>query len=185
MADLLSATTRWSAELARFDGEEIDTAATASSRSSTGRRARSGAGWPSATRWADWLEVRAGVHTGEVERRPATTSGIAVHIGARVMSLAGAGEVLVSSTTHDLVAGSGLEFEDRGEHVLKGSRPPAGVRGRRLGARRQRDHVREVDELDGSTEGRDALVVVRDLRAGAPQLLSRREELLDALGRSG
>ena len=46
--------------------------------------------------------------------------GIAVHVGARVMSLAGAGEVFVSSTTHDLVAGSGLDFDDRGEHVLKG-----------------------------------------------------------------
>jgi len=67
------------------------------------------------------LDVRAGVHTGEVER-PAGEKprGIAVHVGARVMSLAGAGEVFVSSTTHDLVAGSGLEFEDRGEHVLKG-----------------------------------------------------------------
>ena len=67
------------------------------------------------------LDVRAGVHTGEVER-PAESKprGIAVHVGARIMSLAGAGEVFVSSTTHDLVAGSGLEFEDRGEHVLKG-----------------------------------------------------------------
>ena len=46
--------------------------------------------------------------------------GIAVHIGARVAALAGAGEVLVSSTVKDLIAGSGLEFADRGEHVLKG-----------------------------------------------------------------
>ena len=67
------------------------------------------------------LEVRAGVHTGEVERRQdAKPRGIAVHVGARVMSLAGAGEVFVSATTHDLVAGSGLEFDDRGEHELKG-----------------------------------------------------------------
>ena len=65
--------------------------------------------------------MRAGVHTGEVERGPGEKPrGIAVHLGARVMSLAGAGEVLVSSTTRDLVAGSGLEFEDRGEHELKG-----------------------------------------------------------------
>jgi class 3 adenylate cyclase len=67
------------------------------------------------------LDVRAGVHTGEVERRPSDKPrGIAVHIGSRIMSLAGGGEVLVSSTTRDLVAGSGLGFEDRGEHALKG-----------------------------------------------------------------
>ncbi len=67
------------------------------------------------------LDVRAAVHTGEVER-PAGEKprGIAIHVGARIMSLAGAGEVLVSSTTRDLVAGSGLVFEDRGEHELKG-----------------------------------------------------------------
>ena len=61
------------------------------------------------------------MHTGEVERTPGDKPrGIALHVGARIMSLAGAGEVYVSSTTHDLVAGSGLEFEDRGEHELKG-----------------------------------------------------------------
>jgi pimeloyl-ACP methyl ester carboxylesterase len=67
------------------------------------------------------LGVRAGVHTGEVER-PAGDKprGIAVHVAARVMGLGDAGEVLVSATTHDLVAGSGLDFEDRGEHLLKG-----------------------------------------------------------------
>ncbi len=71
------------------------------------------------------LEMRAGIHTGEVERPAgAKRRGITVHVGARVMSLAGAGEVLVSSTTHDLVAGSGLEFEDRGEHELKGIAGP-------------------------------------------------------------
>jgi class 3 adenylate cyclase len=66
------------------------------------------------------LEVRAGVHTGEVELMASKIGGIAVHIGARVAALAGPGEVLVSSTVKDLVAGSGLEFEDRGEHELKG-----------------------------------------------------------------
>ena len=67
------------------------------------------------------LDVRCGVHTGEVEReRRGKPRGIAVHVGARIMSLAAGGEVLVSSTTHDLVAGSGLEFADRGEHELKG-----------------------------------------------------------------
>ena len=67
------------------------------------------------------LEVRAGVHTGEVER-PAEEKprGIAVHVAARVMALGRAGDILVSATTYDLVAGSGLELDDRGEHVLKG-----------------------------------------------------------------
>ena len=67
------------------------------------------------------LDVRAGVHTGEVERRPGENPrGIAVHVCSRVAALAAGGEVLVSATTHDLVAGSGLVFDDRGEHELKG-----------------------------------------------------------------
>lgn len=66
------------------------------------------------------LSVRAGVHTGEVERLGNDVAGIAVHIGARVAAMAGPGEVLVSGTVRDLVAGSGLEFEDRGSHQLKG-----------------------------------------------------------------
>ena len=66
------------------------------------------------------LEVRAGCHTGEIEVMGADVGGIAVHIGARVASLAGPSEVLVSSTVKDLVAGSGLVFEERGEHELKG-----------------------------------------------------------------
>jgi class 3 adenylate cyclase len=66
------------------------------------------------------LEIRAGLHTGECEKVGDKLTGIAVNIGARVGALAGAGEVLVSSTVVDLVAGSGLVFEDRGEHELKG-----------------------------------------------------------------
>jgi class 3 adenylate cyclase/pimeloyl-ACP methyl ester carboxylesterase len=66
------------------------------------------------------IEVRAGLHTGEIELRGADISGIAVHIGQRVSALAGPGEVLVSSTVKDLVAGSGITFTDRGSHVLKG-----------------------------------------------------------------
>ncbi len=66
------------------------------------------------------VEVRAGLHTGEVEHGGNDLAGIAVHIGARVGSLAGPGEVWVSSTVKDLTAGSGLAFEDRGEHELKG-----------------------------------------------------------------
>ena len=66
------------------------------------------------------IEVRAGLHTGECEVRGDDIGGIAVHIGARVSALAGPNEVLVSSTLRDLVIGSGLEFEERGAHALKG-----------------------------------------------------------------
>lgn len=66
------------------------------------------------------VEVRVGLHTGEVELRGDDIAGIAVHIGARVAALAGAREVLVSRTVTDLVAGAGIEFEDRGERELKG-----------------------------------------------------------------
>jgi class 3 adenylate cyclase len=66
------------------------------------------------------LEMRVGLHTGEIEPRRRRGPGIAVHIGARVASLAQRGEVLVTSTVKDLVAGSGLAFEDGGEHELKG-----------------------------------------------------------------
>ena len=66
------------------------------------------------------LEVRAGVHTGEVELMGDDIGGIAVHTGARVAAEAGPGEVLVSGTVKDLVAGSGIAFEDRGTHTLKG-----------------------------------------------------------------
>jgi class 3 adenylate cyclase len=66
------------------------------------------------------LEVRAGLHTGECELIDNDVRGIAVHIGARVAAQAGAGEVLVSRTVKDLVAGSGIEFDDRGTVSLKG-----------------------------------------------------------------
>lgn len=66
------------------------------------------------------IEMRAGLHTGEVELRGEDVGGIAVHIGARVSAQAGAGEILVSSTVKDLVVGSGIGFSDRGMHRLKG-----------------------------------------------------------------
>jgi class 3 adenylate cyclase len=66
------------------------------------------------------IEVRAGLHTGECEIRGDDIGGIAVHIGARVSALAGANDVLVSSTLRDLVIGSGLKFDERGAHELKG-----------------------------------------------------------------
>jgi class 3 adenylate cyclase len=66
------------------------------------------------------LEIRVGIHTGEVEQVGNDVAGLAVHIGARIADLAGPGEVLVSRTVKDLVAGSGTTFEDRGAHRLKG-----------------------------------------------------------------
>ena len=109
-------------ELARFSGEEIDTAGDGFLALFDGpaRAIRCALAIRDALHPLE-LEVRAGVHTGEVER-PAGDKprGIAVHVGARIMALAGTGEVLVSSTTHDLVAGSGLDFADRGEHELRG-----------------------------------------------------------------
>jgi class 3 adenylate cyclase len=66
------------------------------------------------------LELRAGLHTGECVVTPGGLEGIAVHIAARVAQTAAAGEVLVSQTVRDLVAGSGIEFEPRGEQRLRG-----------------------------------------------------------------
>ncbi len=68
----------------------------------------------------DGLTIRSGIHTGEIEHRGEHIDGIAVHMAARVMSSAGADEILVSSTVHDLVAGSGISFAERGDFVLKG-----------------------------------------------------------------
>jgi class 3 adenylate cyclase len=66
------------------------------------------------------LEIRAGVHVGEIETRGDDVAGITVNVAARIEALAGPGEVMVSGTVKDLAAGSGLAFEDRGEHELKG-----------------------------------------------------------------
>jgi class 3 adenylate cyclase len=66
------------------------------------------------------IDIRSGLHTGECERRGDDIGGIAVHIAARIAALANAREVLVSDTVKDLVYGSGITFEDRGAHVLKG-----------------------------------------------------------------
>jgi class 3 adenylate cyclase len=109
-------------ELARFGGEEIDTAGDGFFALFDGpaRAIRCGLAVRDALAGLG-LHVRAGVHTGEVERPLGEKPrGIAVHVGARIMAVGRAGDVLVSATTHDLVAGSGLEFEDRGDHVLKG-----------------------------------------------------------------
>lgn len=109
-------------DIQRYAGEEIDTAGDGFFALFDGpaRAIRCAIGARDAVRSLG-LEIRAGVHTGEVERTPGgSPGGIAVHIGARVAAQAQGGEILVTSTTSDLVAGSGLEFSDRGEVELKG-----------------------------------------------------------------
>jgi class 3 adenylate cyclase len=108
-------------ELARFDGREVDTAGDGFFATFDGpaRAIRCAQAIVDAVRPLG-LDVRAGLHTGEVELADGKVAGIAVNIGARVAGRAEAGEVLVSGTVKDLVAGSGLEFEDRGSPELKG-----------------------------------------------------------------
>lgn len=108
-------------QLARFRGREIDTAGDGFLAAFDGpaRAVRAAATISGEVRRLG-LEVRAGLHTGECEVMGSKLGGIAVHIGARIAALANGGEVLVSNTVKDLVAGSGLKFEDRGVHVLKG-----------------------------------------------------------------
>jgi pimeloyl-ACP methyl ester carboxylesterase len=108
-------------ELERFHGREIDTAGDGLLATFDGpaRAIRCAAALRDAVR-ALGISLRAGVHTGEVELANGFVRGIAVHTGARVASAAGAGEVLVSQTVKDLVAGSGIEFSDRGVRELKG-----------------------------------------------------------------
>jgi class 3 adenylate cyclase len=108
-------------ELARHHGRELDTAGDGFFAAFDGpaRAVRAATAIVDALRALD-LEIRSGVHTGECEVSDGKIVGVAVSIGARIASLAGPGEVLVSSTVKDLVAGSGLMFEDRGEQRLKG-----------------------------------------------------------------
>ncbi len=70
------------------------------------------------------LEIRAGVHCGEVERAGSAIRGVNVHLASRVAGAAGAGEVLVTTTVRDLTAGSGVRFEDRGIQTLEGIPEP-------------------------------------------------------------
>ncbi|MFN8233431.1 MAG: adenylate/guanylate cyclase domain-containing protein [Actinomycetota bacterium] len=108
-------------QLARYRGEEIDTAGDGFFATFDGpARAVRCAGAIGAAVQPLGVEVRAGVHTGEVEVIDGKLGGLAVVIGARVGSKAGPSEVLVSQTVKDLTAGSGLVFEDAGEHELKG-----------------------------------------------------------------
>ena len=108
-------------ELERFRGREVDTAGDGFLATFDGpaRAVRCAISAGEAVRELG-LEIRAGIHTGECELDGRKIRGIAVHTGARIASLAGSGEVLISHTVKDLVAGSGLEFEDRGVYELKG-----------------------------------------------------------------
>jgi pimeloyl-ACP methyl ester carboxylesterase len=108
-------------QLDRFNGREMDTAGDGFLATFDGpaRAIRCGYAIESGLRGLG-LEVRAGVHTGECELFAEKVAGLAVHTGARIASQARPGEVLVSRTVKDLVAGSGIRFDDRGEHELKG-----------------------------------------------------------------
>jgi pimeloyl-ACP methyl ester carboxylesterase len=108
-------------ELVRFRGREVKTLGDGSLATFDGpaRAIRCGSAIAEAARSAG-LEVRIGLHTGEVELMNGDVGGIAVHIAARIGALAAAGEVLVSSTVKDLVAGAGIRFADRGARHLKG-----------------------------------------------------------------
>ncbi len=108
-------------ELARFQGREIDTAGDGflALFDGPGRAIHCAAAVSQAVR-ALGIEIRAGIHTGECEFVEGKARGIAVHIASRVAGLAGRSEVLVSHTVKDLVIGSGIRFEERGSHVLRG-----------------------------------------------------------------
>jgi class 3 adenylate cyclase len=108
-------------ELARFNGVELDTAGDGFFATFDGpARAISSALAIRDAVASIGLEIRAGLHTGECEVHDGKVTGIAVAIGARIAALAEGGEVLVSSTVRDLVAGSGIRFGERGQHELKG-----------------------------------------------------------------
>jgi class 3 adenylate cyclase len=108
-------------ELSRFRGREIDTAGDGFFATFDGPARAIRCACAISTRVRSLgIAVRAGLHTGECEVIGEKVGGIAVHIGARVAGLAEAGEVLVSNTVKDLVAGSGIDFESRGSHTLKG-----------------------------------------------------------------
>jgi class 3 adenylate cyclase len=108
-------------QLKRFRGHEVNTAGDGflATFDSPGRTVECALAIREALKALD-LDVRAGIHTGEIELRGDDVAGLAVHIGARVSALAGAGQVFVSAAVPPLVAGSGIKFADQGEHDLKG-----------------------------------------------------------------
>src|SRR5262249_39804051 len=132
--ELLAANERVTrAELAVYGGEEIDTGGDSFlAEFDSPARAIECAFGVIARVHELGLVVRAGVHTGELERVDGRARGIALHVAARIAGQAAPGEVLVSATTRELAAGAGLDFDDRGEHSLKGVSAP-----RRLYAARE------------------------------------------------
>ena len=134
-------------ELARYRGREVKSLGDGFLAVFDGpARAVRGAEAISASVTRLGIEVRAGLHTGEVELEGNDVAGIAVAIGARIGALAAPGEVLVSSTVKDLVVGSGLSFADRGVHPLKGVP-------RRVAPLRPRERIEGVAPTRGSTRG--------------------------------
>ena len=111
----------WQRQLERFRGRHVNTTGdgTLATFDGPARAIECARAIAETVRSLD-LEIRAGLHTGEIEARGENVAGMAVHIAARVSALAAGGEVLVSRTVTDLVTGSGIEFEDRGDHQLKG-----------------------------------------------------------------
>lgn len=113
--------TRVRRQLARFRGRELDTAGDGFFAAFDGPARAIRCAYAIINSVRDLgLEVRAGLHTGECEQLDGKVGGIAVHIGARVAAEARAGEVVVSRTVKDLVAGSGIDFRERGSAQLKG-----------------------------------------------------------------
>jgi class 3 adenylate cyclase len=108
-------------QLTRFDGHEVKTTGDGvlATFDGPGRAMQCASAIRDAAQELG-LEIRAGIHTGEVEVRGEDIGGLSVHIGARVAAAAAPGEILVSRTVSDLVVGSGIELTDRGEHELKG-----------------------------------------------------------------
>ena len=143
-------------ELKRFGGKELDTAGDGffASFSEPAAAVRCACAASEAVRELG-IEIRAGVHFGECEQVGEKLGGIAVVVGARVMSLGGAGDVLVTATTSDLVAGAGFGFQDRGTHALKG------VDGRW--------HVLAVTEVDGEPRAKPAAPDEAEQRLAAVQ----------------
>jgi class 3 adenylate cyclase len=116
------------AQLDRFRGREVNTTGDGflATFGSAGAAMRAAVATRNAVR-ALGLELRIGIHTGEVDVLPDDIAGVAVHAAARIMALAGASEIVVSSVTRGLVEGSELRFEDRGSHAVKGLERPIQV----------------------------------------------------------
>ena len=174
-------------EVTRFRGREVDTAGDGFFAAFDGpaRAVRCAEAIGTGVRSLG-IDVRAGLHTGECEVMGDKIGGIAVHIGSRVAGLAGPGEVLVSHTVKDLVAGSGLTFEERGAHTLKGVPGEWRLYAVSLAHRRPGPMTGSVSEQISAAEDHE-VAVWRDLAAAAAGhgLLARAEGAWLALAAPG